>query len=172
MTVGYLNRAIVAAMPLIPKPLVWQFSNRYVAGTTLADAFSVVRELNAAGCSATVDVLGEDSTGEAEVQAAVALYVEAMRVIEADSLDCGVSVKLSDIGLRYDIDRCHQAMHGLLEEAARRSCFVRIDMEDSSVTDVTLDIYRKLRASFDNLGIVIQSCLRRSQADLAALIEE
>jgi len=159
-------------MPLVPKPLVWQFSRRYVAGTGLQDAFATVRELNAAGCSATVDVLGEDSTGEEQVRAAESLYLEAIKTIQAESLDCSVSIKLSDMGLRYDVDRCREAMLRLVTEAFDRDCFVRIDMEDSSVTDLTLDVYRELRADFDNVGIVLQACLRRSQSDIAVLIEE
>lgn len=159
-------------MPLVPKPLVWQFSRRYVAGTGLSEAFATVRTLNASGCSATVDVLGEDSTADAQVEAAVSLYIEALATISTESLDCGVSVKLSDLGLRYDVDRCRQAIRRLVAEASERDCFVRIDMEDSSVTDVTLDIYRELRNDFDNLGIVLQSCLKRSGADVAALLAE
>ena len=63
MTAGYLNRALVAAMPLVPKPLVWRFSRRYIAGTGLTEAFATVRELNAAHCSATIDVLGANLDG-------------------------------------------------------------------------------------------------------------
>ena len=84
MTAGYLNRAIVAAMPLVPKSLVWRFSQRYIAGTSLEDAFATVRELNSAHCSATIDVLGEDSTAEEQVRAAEALYVEALQAIETE----------------------------------------------------------------------------------------
>jgi proline dehydrogenase len=151
--------------------MIWRFSRRYIAGTHLQDAFATVADMNAAGCSATVDVLGEDSIDEEQVAAAVELYLTAIRDIAAASLDCGVSVKLSEMGLRFDPDRCKEAMLVLLAAAREHGLFVRIDMEDSSVTSVTLDLYRELRLQFDNVGIVIQSCLRRSSQDVAELLQ-
>ena len=172
MSVGLFNRAVVAAMPFVPRPLVWRFSRRYIAGVDLGDAYRTVKELNASDCSATIDVLGEDSTNLDQVQSAVDLYLEAIRGIHATSLDCGISVKLSELGLRFDVDRCRVAVRALIASAADHGSFVRIDMEDSSVTSVTLDIYREMRRDFDNVGIVIQSCLRRSQQDIAELMNE
>ena len=172
MAVGLINRTIAAAMPLVPRPLVWRFSRRYIAGVDLEDAYRTVRDLNASGCSATIDVLGEDSTNPDEVKSAVDLYLKAIRDIHANSLRCGISVKLSELGLRFDVDGCREAIRTLIACAADHDRFVRIDMEDSSVTSVTLDIYREMRREFDNVGIVIQSCLRRSAQDVAELLEE
>ena len=152
--------------------MIWPFSQRYIAGTRLDDACRKVRELNAEGCTATIDVLGEDSTEESQVQAAVDLYLEALEEIDLGSLDCGISVKLSEMGLRYDVARCEQAMQTILTAAANTGLFVRIDMEDSSVTDATLDIYRELRQQYDHVGAVIQSCLRRSTDDVARLLHD
>ena len=172
MSVGLFNRAVVAAMPLVPRPLVWRFSRRYIAGVGLEDAYRTVSELNASNCSATIDVLGEDSTDLEQVEAAVELYLEAIRDVHAKSLDCGISIKLSELGLRFDVARCREAVRTLIASAADHGSFVRIDMEDSSVTSVTLDIYREMRREFDNVGIVIQSCLRRSDQDIAELLAE
>ncbi len=172
MSVGLFNRAVVAAMPFVPRPLVWRFSQRYIAGVDLEDAYSTVAELNASKCSATIDVLGEDSTDLEQVQSAVDMYLEAIRDINAKSLRCGISIKLSEFGLRFDVERCREAVRTLVSSAADHGSFVRIDMEDSSVTSVTLDIYREMRQEFDNVGIVIQSCLRRSEKDIAELMEE
>jgi proline dehydrogenase len=172
MAVGIFNRAIAAAMPLVPRPLVWRFSRRYIAGVDLDDAYGTVRELNESACTATIDVLGEDSTDVGEVESAVALYLEAIGGIHDRSLRCGISVKLSELGLRFDTDKCRDAMRTLIASAADHGQFVRIDMEDSSVTSVTLDIYRDMRHEFENVGIVIQSCLRRSEQDIAELMEE
>lgn len=172
MSSGLINQAVVAAMPYVPKPVVWRLSQRYIAGTKLDDAYRLVRALNEADCTATIDVLGEDSTSDEQVQSAVDLYLEAIRQIEAQSLDCGISVKLSELGLRFDIARCGQAIETLAASAHEHGCFLRIDMEDSSVTTATLDIYRNLRRRHDNVGIVIQSCLRRSEQDVAELLEE
>jgi proline dehydrogenase len=172
MTVGLFNRTIAAAMPFVPRPLVWRFSRRYIAGVDLEDAYRTVAELNASDCSATIDVLGEDSTNPDEVKSAVDLYLKAIRDIHANSLRCGISVKLSELGLRFDVEGCRQAIRTLIASAADHDRFVRIDMEDSSVTSVTLDIYREMRREFENVGIVIQSCLRRSEQDIADLLEE
>jgi proline dehydrogenase len=172
MTSGLFNQAVVAAMPLVPRSLIWRFSQRYIAGTSLDDAYRTVRELQAANCTATIDVLGEDSTSEGQVAAAADLYLQAIRDIQSHSLRCGVSVKLSEMGLRFDVPLCRRAIHRLTSRAKEHGSFVRIDMEDSSVTTVTLDIYRQLRQEFDNVGIVIQSCLRRSEQDIADLLDE
>jgi proline dehydrogenase len=172
MTSGFFNQAVVAAMPLIPRPLVWRLSQRYIAGNSLEDAYRTVRALNSENCTATIDVLGEDSTSIAQVDGAAEQYLKAIREIKAQSLRCGISVKLSEMGLRFDIDRCRQAVHALASSAKHHGSFVRIDMEDSGVTTVTLDVYRQLRQAFDNVGIVIQSCLRRSEQDIADLLDE
>lgn len=172
MSVGLFNRAIAAAMPLVPRQLVWRFSRRYIAGAGLEDAFRTASELNDAGCTATIDVLGEDCTDVEEVRSAVDLYLQAIHGIHEQSLRCGISVKLSELGLRFDVEQCRDAIRTLIASAAEHDRFVRIDMEDSSVTSVTLDIYRDMRREFDNVGIVIQSCLRRSERDIAELLQE
>ena len=170
MSTNLFHRALIGTMPYVPRPLIWRFSQRYIAGTHLEDACQAVKKMNAAGCTATIDVLGEDSTGEEQVRAAVDLYLETLHGIRTSELDCGISVKLSELGLRYDVERCKEAMLVLLSAAREHGLFVRIDMEDSSVTSVTLDMYRYLRKRFDNVGIVIQSCLRRSEQDVAELM--
>lgn len=170
MSANIFNRVLVGTMPFVPRPLVWQFSRRYIAGTHIEDAFETVRQLNAEGSTATIDVLGEDSTQEEEVQAALELYSQALDDIQTAALRTGLSVKLSELGLRYDVERCKKAMHTLLSSAEKHGAFVRIDMEDSSVTSVTLDAYRELRKRFARVGVAIQSCLRRSEEDVRQLL--
>ena len=170
MSSSLFHRAVVGTMPFVPRSLIWRFSRRYIAGTQLQDACKAVKQVNAAGCTGTIDVLGEDSTSEKQVVAAVDLYLKTIREIHSESLDCGVSVKLSEMGLRFSVERCREAMLVLLAAAREHGLFVRIDMEDSSVTSPTLEIYRSLRKQFDNVGIVIQSCLRRSERDVAELL--
>jgi proline dehydrogenase len=171
MTASLLQRMIVAPLPYVPKPIVWRFSRRYVAGVDLVSAFDVVRALNRQGCSATIDVLGEDSTTHDEVNTARDLYLEALEGIRDQRLDCNVSVKLSDMGLRFDEQRCQDVLREIVDSASAHGNFVRIDMEDSSVTSVTLEIYRRLRERRDNVGAVIQSCLRRSPGDVRRLLD-
>lgn len=172
MTGNLFHKAIIGAMPYLPRGLVWRFSRRYIAGTTLTDAYGAVSDLNALGCSGTIDVLGEDITNAGQVRAALALYREALDGIQDNALDCGISVKLSELGLRFDEPGCRTAMHSLLDSTRDHGNFVRIDMEDSSVTDVTLDIYREMRRDYEQVGAVIQSCLRRSKQDVIELMNE
>jgi proline dehydrogenase len=167
-----LHRLLVAPLPYVPKAMVWPLSRRYVAGTTLNDARDIVRRLDAIGCSATVDVLGEDSSQISEVETARDLYLAALNGIAEQSLNCNASVKLSDMGLRFDTELCYDTLEIIVEKAASHDNFVRIDMEDSSVTGITLEVYRKLRRRFDNVGIVVQSCLHRTKTDVGELLDE
>ena len=166
------HSAVANSMRFVPRPIVWRFSKRYIAGTSLDDAYETARQLNGEGCLVTIDVLGEDSANPEEVASARDLYLEALDGIRRAGLDCGVSVKLSEMGLRFDESLCRDVMRALVGKAAECGNFLRIDMEDSSVTSVTLDIYRELRRDFDNVGTVIQSCLHRSEDDVASLLSE
>ena len=172
MPANPFHRALIGMMPLMPRALIWRFSRRYIAGTELEDAYHAVGELNDLGCTGTIDVLGEDITSSKQVRAALQLYRDALDGIQDNGLQCGISVKLSELGLRIDVDGCRAAMHELLETTREHGSFVRIDMEDSSVTDVTLDIYREVRRDYDRVGAVIQSALRRSKGDVADLMAE
>jgi proline dehydrogenase len=167
-----LDRTIVRLLPLVPRRIVQMVSAPYIAGPTLDDARRAVAQLNAAGRMATVDVLGEEVTRSAEAQAIAAAYHAALDAIAADRLDANVSVKLTALGLKIDLDLCRSLLATVVADAGARDTFVRIDMEDSSCTDDTLRLYRELRDSGrDNVGIVLQSCLRRSLADVAALAD-
>jgi proline dehydrogenase len=170
MQAALFHRILVATMQHMPPSLVWKFSRRYIAGTRLTDALDTARKLNDSGCSATIDVLGEDSTRAEQVLAARDMYLRVLDGIQAAGLDCNISVKLSEMGLRMDAAECADAMRCMLAIASEHDNFVRIDMEDSSVTTATLEIYRKLRADFDNVGVAIQSCLRRTEEDVASLL--
>ncbi len=172
MSDSLLHRAVATVLPAVPRPLVWRVSRRYIAGTSLEDAFRVIAELNTKRIIATIDVLGEDSMGPDQVAASRDLYLEALESIAARKLDSNVSIKLSEMGLRFDTDLCRRTMEELVTAAAANDNFVRIDMEDSSVTEVTLAIYRELRRNHANVGTVIQSCLRGSEDDVKALLAD
>ena len=159
-------------MRFVPRPVIWRFSSRYIAGTCLDDAYRTVRELNDSGSSATIDVLGEDSTSREQAEAAERIYLAGLDGIDSLSLNCGVSIKLSEMGLRFDDALCKKVMRNIVSTAHGKGIFVRIDMEDSSVTTATLDLYRELRVEFENVGIVIQSCLHRSESDIEDLLRE
>ena len=161
-----VDRAVVTLLPAVPKPLIRRISSRYIAGSELADARRVVAQLNAAGKLATVDVLGEEITNAGEAEAITVAYLDVLDAIDADGLDANVSVKLTGLGLKLDPGLCRENV----KRIAARGTFVRIDMEDSSTTDGTLDLYRALVAEgYGNLGVVLQAMLRRTVDDARAL---
>jgi proline dehydrogenase len=159
------NRLVVAALPLVPRPIVRRIAFRYVAGETLEQALETVRGLNAEGCMATLDVLGEDVARKEESETSVAEYVRALDRIAALGLDCNVSVKLTAIGLKLDATHCRREFSRIVEAARRHGNFVRIDMEDSSVTEETIRIFTEARARYERIGLVLQAYLRRSLDD-------
>ena len=164
------DRLIAASLPAVPKPVVRHFADRYMAGEKRADALTTVRELNTKGASATLDVLGESVTDAAQATATADEYVGVLDDIASAGLNANVSVKLTALGLEVDHGLALENVRRVVEAAEGHGTFVRIDMEHSSVTDQTLGIYRSLRGEGrDNVGIVLQAYLRRTEDDLAAL---
>lgn len=160
-----LNRLVVGALPFVPKSLVRTIAARYVAGETLDEALATVRALNAEGCMATLDVLGEDITRLDETALTVDAYQQALARIAASGADSNISVKLSALGLKLDPAHCRREFGRIMDTARAHGIFVRIDMEDSSVTEETLRIFFESRAKYDKVGIVLQAYLRRSADD-------
>jgi proline dehydrogenase len=170
--VALFDRAIVRVLPAVPRPVVRRLSERYIAGSTLADACRVVAALNDQGKMATIDVLGEEITRREEASALLAEYEDVFETIEREGLDSNISVKLTGLGLKLDRDFCRDNVAELVREAAGRGNFVRIDMEDSSATTDTLQIYRELREQgLDNVGVVLQAYMKRTLADIAGLAD-
>jgi proline dehydrogenase len=168
--VALLDRAIVRTLPAVPKPIVRRISERYIAGTRIEDACRVVERLNADGKMATIDVLGEEITTWEEARHIGYQYENVFRTIDEQGLDSNVSVKLTGLGLKLDHGLCREILERLVRQAAERGNFVRIDMEDSSCTLETLQLYRELReAGLNNVGIVLQAYLRRTLDDIEAL---
>ena len=166
------DRAIVRLLPAVPKPVVQRFSARYIAGATLPEAVHAVKDLNAAGKLATIDVLGEEITHEDEARAIAVAYGNVFAEIERERLDSNVSVKLTALGLHLSYELCRESVESVLAAAAARGNFVRIDMEDSTTTTETLRLYRELRESgHDNVGVVLQAYLRRTLDDVRALAD-
>ena len=165
-----IDRAIVRALPAVPRQVVKRLSSRYIAGTTLAEACDVVRELNSQGKEATLDVLGEEVTLREEAIGLRDAYRRALDTIEEEGLRSNVSVKLTALGLKLDRGLCRADLTAVVEEAARFDNFVRIDMEDSSTTSETLALYRQIREEgHDNLGVVLQAAMKRTLSDIGGL---
>jgi proline dehydrogenase len=170
--VAVLDCLISRSLSFVPRRVVRVFSRRYIAGDVLEDAVRVVRGLNGEGYMATLDVLGESVDRRDLAEAAVTEYMRALRVIHGERLDSNVSIKLTQLGLRFDFDFCLANVRALSLSAKEQGNFVRIDMEDSTCTTPTLDLYRRLRQEgIDNVGVVLQACLRRSLADARSLPE-
>ncbi len=170
-----LDRAIVRLLPAVPRPLVLKLSGRYIAGAELKDARETVRRLNAEGKLATIDVLGEEIANEEDAAAIVDEYQDVFADIGRCVLDSNVSIKLTALGLNLDLldlDLCRDNLRTVVEDAAARGNFVRIDMEDSSTTDETLRLYRELREEgHENLGVVLQATLRRTLDDIRSVAD-
>jgi proline dehydrogenase len=168
--VTLLDKAIARILPAVPKPVVQRISSHYIAGPVLDDAVRVVRRLNTGGKMATIDVLGEEVTTADEARAIAGHYHDVLARIEDERLDANISVKLTAFGLDLDLDLCRDNLEAVVEDAQARGNFVRIDMEDSSTTDDTLRLYDELRGEGrENVGVVLQACLRRTPSDIAGL---
>jgi proline dehydrogenase len=149
-----------------------KMTTRFVAGEDIETTIAAIRDLNAIGCTATFDHLNEGVRGEAEMAGEVREYKRILARIEETGIRSNVSIKLTQFGLAIDPELAYRNARSVVEEAARRRNFVRIDMEDSAVTQVTIDIFKRLRAEFDldTVGIVLQSYLRRTRADVQDLL--
>jgi proline dehydrogenase len=167
-----LDRALVRMLPAVPKPVVRRISERYIAGEDLDDAVRVVRRLNVEGKLATIDVLGEEIANPDEARAIADAYRDALDAFDRERIDSNISVKPTALGLKLGYEVGKQNVLALVEHAAGYGNFVRIDMEDSSTTDDTLQLYRELRAAgHENVGVVLQARLKRTVSDVQALAE-
>lgn len=169
----WFDQLIVWGLPLVPKPIVKFFSKIYIAGSTLKEGVAKVKELNAKGIMATMDLLGEFSTDEKICLQAADSYIEMLRTIDREKLDSNVSLKPTHMGLMISKDFCYQNIRRVVQEAQKLGNFVRIDMEDHTTTDTTIEIYLKLKEEFggQHVGTVIQAYLRRTIDDINHLIE-
>jgi proline dehydrogenase len=152
-----------------------KLSSRFVAGMEIEDALRVAEAVNKQGMSVSLDSLGESVSSELEAQKAAHVYHRLLDAISQRKLNANVSVKLTQMGLELSPEMAESIAENLAEHARSTGNFVRIDMEDSSLTQVTLDIVRRLNARpglRGAIGIVIQSYLYRSQADIEQLLAE
>ncbi len=143
---------------------------RFVAGETLDEALPALDALKQAGFRTTVDVLGESVTSASDASAATDRYLATIPVLAADGLDVNVSIKLTQMGLEIGPDVCQANVSRIIEAARAHDGFVRFDMEDHTKTDQTLDIWQKAHESYPRTGVVIQSALRRSPADVDRIV--
>jgi len=159
----------------VTRPMV----RRFICGETLDEALPAIRRLHDAGMGTTVDVLGESVTAEADARAAAARYLALLDALAANGIDRNVSLKPSQMGLAIDPALARENIRRVVAKAIETGAFVRIDMEDHTTTDATLDLWHAVRpvgagedgTSGADVGLVIQAALRRSDRDVEAIIE-
>jgi len=164
-----LNKLIVAIVKLMPHGMVYFFAKRYIAGEKLQDAIDLVKTLNKKGILATMDVLGESITTKEEVILAKTECLAVLNAIHENKLGSNLSIKPTSLGLNIDPDFAYQQIKELVQRAKELNNFVRMDMEDSPVTQKTIEVFKRLRAEYDNVGIVLQAYLKRTYDDVADL---
>ena len=152
-----------------------KLSSRFIAGMKIADAIRVAENVNRQGISVTIDSLGESVTSETEAHHAAEIYHQLLDLIAARKLKANISVKLTQMGLEVSPQLAESIALSLTQHANSAGSFVRIDMEHSSLTQLTLDIVRRVHARpdlRDSIGVVIQAYLYRSQADVEQLLAD
>ncbi len=150
-----------------------KLTTRFVAGETIDQAVSFIREINAEGCTASFDHLNESVTSAAEAEKEVVEYLNILAKIDETGIRSNVSIKLSQFGLGLNPEIAYKNSRSVVEDAHRRGNFVRVDMEDSKVTQATMDVFKRLRDEFglNDVGIVLQSYLRRTYEDTQELLK-
>ena len=152
-------------------PTARRLAARFVAGDTLEEAVEVCRRLNREGIMVTLDVLGESVTSLEEAAAAREAYLRTLAAIRDAGIQGAVSLKLTQFGLDFSYDQCRDNVERLVRSAEEMGKFVRVDMESSKYTARTLDLVRDLHSRYSNIGVVIQSYLRRSKQDVEMLCD-
>ena len=145
-------------------------AKKYVAGKSINDAVSAARELNKEGIAGTIDLLGEDINDLSEAIPPLQMYLDLIEAIEKENIDSNVSLKLSQFGLELDSDATWRNFKKIISKIHEKDNFLRIDMEDSSVTDIILDIFKRSKSLYPKVGVVLQAYLHRSMDDLKALL--
>jgi proline dehydrogenase len=167
------NKIIANIVPLMPKKLVWIFSKRYIAGSKLEDAIRVSKELNSQGYLVTIDLLGEFIKDLNEASKNKDAYINIIEETQKVGIKGNYSVKPSMFGLLLDKEEAYRNIREIVKKAAEYNNFVRLDMEDSSCTDMEIELYSKLKPEFpDNVGLVFQAYLKRTINDLKTLYEK
>ncbi len=169
----YLSKAAWARNLVTHWSFAWKMASRFVAGVTLADGIQAIKLLNNQGINATLDHLGEHTDSPEKAHQAAVDIIQAFEAIEQAGVRANVSIKLTQIGLGLSNEICLENLSLIVEKAKSLNNFVRIDMEDSTTTQRTLDILQTLRErGYENVGIVIQAYLYRSEEDIRKLLED
>ena len=162
----YLSRSPRAQRFIMGLPFSRRAARRFVVGETLEEALAAVSELNREGLVATLDLLGEDISSPQEAEASTREVAGILDGIRRTGVESNLSLKLTQLGLRLGREECRKNLESVLQRAFDHGNFVRIDMEGSDVTEVTLQIFEDARRRFPNVGVVVQAYLRRTENDV------
>jgi proline dehydrogenase len=169
----YLSGSPTARKVVRYAPGARAMSRRFVAGDSIEDGIAATRVLNKAGMSVTLDYLGESVNNRDEARHAADVYLRMIDRIAAEKLDANVSLKLTQMGQDIDTAFLRENVGRIIDRARAVDMFVRFDMEASTHTQITLDFFRGLwHEGYRNIGVVIQSYLRRSKGDIEQLNAE
>ncbi len=167
-----LNQIIIKTLPLIPKSFVHIFAKKYIAGDSLEDAVEVTKKIQGLNGMTTIDVLGEFVTTKNRALHEMEMSSKVLDAIKDHNLRTYLSIKPTSLGLGLDVDFAYDNISYLVDKAKKSGQFVRIDMENSPFTTQTINTYKRLRNSgYDNVGIVFQSYMRRSESDITGLLD-
>lgn len=164
-----INGLVVKMLPLFPRYFVSAISRRYIAGETLLEAIAASSDLNESGFMVTLDVLGENIEKLEDAASAKDACIEVLDAIHENGIDGNISIKLTQFGLKIDKSACIENVKEIIDCARSYGNFVRIDMEDSTCTDDTIDICLQMVDYYDRVGVVIQAYLKRSEDDVKML---
>ena len=163
------NKLIVLILPLMPKWFIKIIAKKYIAGTTLEEAINAIKNLNSQGQKVTLDILGEHTETIVECNNITDDYIRILKEINKNKLDCNISVKPSHIGSDINSNIVVENFSKIQDAANKFDNFIRLDMESSKLTDLTLEVYSNLIKKSSNVGIVIQAYLYRSMEDIGRL---
>ncbi len=165
------NKLIVRMIPLMPKSLVYVFAKKYIAGPKLDDAVRCTQNFAKLGGRTTIDVLGEFVSKKEQSIHERGVCIQVLDAIKQNSLPSYLSVKPTALGLGIDPEFGYENIKMICEKARENNIFVRIDMENVPYTQQTIDMYKRLRSEgFNNVGIVLQAYLKRTEDDLRSLL--
>jgi len=165
-----IQRIIAWILPYLPKKFVWLFSRKYIAGEKLEDALNTISDLHRQNISSTIDILGESIVDSDQALKYQKQYLQTVEQIGRANLPSTFSVKPTMFGLLWDEEFCYTCIREIILSARQYNNFVRIDMEDSQCTTLEIELYERLYREFpSDVGIVFQSCLKRTYSDLQLL---
>ena len=169
MIMSWINIGILYLIGILPRWMVHPFAKAYVAGETIEKTVQLVNKMNELGYACTLDILGEHIQSPSKAEKITKDYCNLYEVINKETLNCNISIKLTHIGLELDQKLVENNLQKILRHAKSHNNFLRIDMENSPYTQRTIDLYQKNIHNYDKMGIVLQAYLKRSLEDAQAL---